>query len=100
MATKRLRSSGHWEFIVKRKHLLATPLYLTFDSEAQGDEYVRKLEALLDRGIVPDEFKNDPDQPRTIAEVISRYQAARASRSRSECGSRRLLSDSAIHDFS
>jgi integrase len=78
LATKRLRSSGHWEFIVKRKHLLATPLYLTFDSEAQGDEYVRKLEALLDRGIVPDEFKNDPDQPRTIAEVISRYQAAQS----------------------
>ena len=67
MATKRLRSSRHWEFIVKRKGLLATPLYLTFDTESEGDAYVRKLEALLDKGIVPDEFKNDPNAPRTLA---------------------------------
>jgi hypothetical protein len=31
-------------------------LCLTFASEEEGDAYVKKLEALLDRGIVPEEF--------------------------------------------
>jgi len=36
---------------------LPRPLYLSFESETEGDEYVARLEALLDRGIVPEEFK-------------------------------------------
>ena len=51
MATKRKRNSS-WEFVVRRKELLPRPLYLTFASEEEGDQYVRKLEALLDRGVV------------------------------------------------
>jgi len=74
----RLRSSGHWEFIVKRKAVLATPLYLTFDTEAEADEYVRKLEVLLDKGIVPAEFKKDPNAAKTIAELIRKYLAAQS----------------------
>lgn len=55
MATKRRRGAG-WEFTVRRAGVLPRPLYLTFHDEAEGDEYVRRLEAQLDRGIVPAEL--------------------------------------------
>lgn len=35
------------------KGVLAKPIYLTFASSQEGDEYARRLEALLGRGIVP-----------------------------------------------
>lgn len=57
MATKRQRSPNSWEFVVKRKGLFPKPLYLTFANEKDGDAYVARLEALLDRGIVPEEFR-------------------------------------------
>lgn len=53
MATKRERN-GRWHYTVKRQGLLPRPVYLSFDSEAEGDVYVRQLEALLDRGVIPD----------------------------------------------
>lgn len=39
-----------------RAGLLDRPIYLTFADEVEGDEYCRRVEALLDRGIVPPEF--------------------------------------------
>ncbi len=54
MATKRRRGNS-WEFVVRRKHLLPRPLYLTFDTAEDGDKYCKRLEGLLDRGIVPDD---------------------------------------------
>ena len=45
MATKRLRTSGSWEYVVRPKTLLQAPLYLSFETEAEGDTYVMKLEA-------------------------------------------------------
>lgn len=56
MASKRQRGSV-WEYTFKRAGVLDKPLYLTFDSEAEGDEYAKRLEALLDRGIVPTEHQ-------------------------------------------
>ncbi|MGV8959244.1 MAG: site-specific integrase [Stenotrophomonas sp.] len=56
MATKRLRN-GKWEYVIKRAALLPRPIYLTFDDEDEGDAYVRRTEQLLDRGVVPDEFR-------------------------------------------
>lgn len=56
MATWRQRSAGSWEFIVKRKGVLPKPLYLSFDTEKEGVAYCAKLEALLDKGIIPPEF--------------------------------------------
>lgn len=53
MATKRQRSTGSWEFIVKNKAMLGKPLYLSFDSEADGDRYCAQLESLLARGVLP-----------------------------------------------
>lgn len=56
MATRRMRSSGRWEFIVKKKGLLPKPVYLTFESEQAGINYCARLEALLKKGIVPPEL--------------------------------------------
>jgi len=56
MASKRLRT-GKWEYVIKRAGVLEKPLYLTFDSEAEGDAYCARVESWLDRGIVPDELR-------------------------------------------
>jgi integrase len=56
MAFKRDRGSG-WEYVFKKAGVLKKPLYLTFDTEEEGDAYAAKLEALLDRGIVPTEHQ-------------------------------------------
>lgn len=56
MAHKRPKGSK-WEFIVKREGLLPKPLSMTFSTEEEGDDYCRRLEALLDRGIVPTEHQ-------------------------------------------
>lgn len=58
MAGKRKRANG-WEYVVKKAGLLDKPIYLTFDSEQEGDKYVKRLEALLDRGIVPTDVRPD-----------------------------------------
>ena len=56
MASKRqIKATGKWQYTVKRAGVLPKPLYLTFDSEEQGDAYCQRLESLLDRGIVPSE---------------------------------------------
>lgn len=57
MATSRQRSSGTWEFTVKRKLLLPKPLFFTFDTHDEGVAYCQKLEAMLDNGIIPPEFQ-------------------------------------------
>lgn len=72
MPAKRKRNSS-WEFIVRRKGVLPKPLYLTFSNEAEGDEYCRRLEALLDRGIVPDEFRGRGDGIVSLSDAISGY---------------------------
>ena len=60
MAVKRRRGAG-WQYVLKRKGLLPKPVYLTFRDEAEGDEYVARLEALLSRGIVPLEIATGTD---------------------------------------
>lgn len=56
MSTKRKRPSGNWEYVVRRKGILPKPLTFTFETEAEGDAYVGRLEQMLDAGIVPDEL--------------------------------------------
>ena len=76
MATRRKRAKS-WEFVVRRKGVLPGPLYLTFDTEAEGVAYCRRLEGLLDRGIVPDEVlqraSTRKERIATLDEVITRY---------------------------
>lgn len=74
MASKRRKATGRWEYTFKRAGLLERPLYLTFDSEAEGDAYAARIEQLLDRGIVPLEAKQ-ADRPLTLDQLIRRYTA-------------------------
>lgn len=73
MATKRKRGKS-WEYHVKRKALLPKPITLTFQDESEGDDYVARLEAMLDKGIVPEEFQKTAHELRTIADAIRSYQ--------------------------
>jgi integrase len=77
MATKRKRKTGSWEYVVRRAGVLPRPLYLTFANEAEGDEYVRGLEAMLDRGVVPEEAKKTAGI-RDIEDLVMRYLAGAA----------------------
>ena len=73
MASKRQRSTGTWEYTVKRKGVLPKPVSLTFDTETEGDAYVAHLEKLLDAGIVPEEFKDKTKAVATISQAIDQY---------------------------
>lgn len=72
MATKRLRGSS-WEYTVRRVGVLAKPLYLTFADEAEGDEYVRRLEAQLDRGHVPIELLEPVGRRLALRDHVHKY---------------------------
>ena len=72
MATKRIRN-GRWHYVIKRQNLLPSPIYLSFVDETEGDEYVRRIEALLDRGVVPDEFAQKREIGKSLRDGVSRY---------------------------
>lgn len=71
MASKRFKG-GAWEYTLRAK-VLPRPVYLRFKAEADGDEYVAKLQRLLDAGIVPPEFATRADAPRTVGQAIDAY---------------------------
>ncbi|MDN7889015.1 hypothetical protein QZM93_10405 [Burkholderia cepacia] len=73
MATKRLRPSGTWEYIIRRSKLLPKPLSLTFQSEEEGDAYVARLEQLLDAGIVPADVVEHREMISTVQDAIREY---------------------------
>jgi len=72
MATKRKRNN-RWHYTVKRQSLLPQPIYLSFEDEVVGDEYVRRIEALLDRGVVPEEFSGAPASAKGLRDGVTRY---------------------------
>jgi len=74
MATKRRRSEGSWEFRINRAGLLPKPIYLSFPTELEGDEHCRKLEAMLDLGIVPPEFLEKAAANLNFGETLLIYQ--------------------------
>lgn len=71
MAGKRQRGD-HWEYVFKKAGVLDRPLYLTFETEQEGDAYAKKLEALLDRGITPTEYV-EPTRVLTIEHLVRKY---------------------------
>lgn len=73
MASKRQKKNGKWEFVVKRAGLLPKPLYLSFDSEDEGDAYCARVESLLDRGIVPGEHQPEA-RILTVASLVREYE--------------------------
>lgn len=74
MATKR-KKGPVWEYTVRRAGVLPKPVYLRFTDEREGDEYVRRLEALLDRGIVPDELRERETTSKFLRDHVRRYVA-------------------------
>jgi integrase len=72
MATKRQRN-GAWHYVIKHAGLLPKPLYLSFADEAEGDEYIRRLEALLARGVVPAEFGIKKEVQVSLRDGVRRY---------------------------
>lgn len=71
MAGKRKRPNG-WEYVFKRAGVLDKPYYVTFANEEEGDTFARRLEGLLDRGIVPTELQA-PQRINTIEELVRVY---------------------------
>jgi hypothetical protein len=78
MATGRQRANGTWEFIVKRKSVLGKPFSRTFATKEEGEAYCRRLETLLDRGIVPPELADDTRLCRTVMDVVTQYELKRS----------------------
>lgn len=66
MAGKKQFPNGTWQYSFRRKGVLDKTLYLTFADEAEGDAYAKRLDALLDKGIVPAEH-----QQRSLVLAIS-----------------------------
>ncbi len=73
MAGKKQFPNGTWQYIFKRSGVLEKPIYMTFETEEEGDEYARKMDVLLDRGIVPTEHKRE-NRILTIAALVSDYE--------------------------
>lgn len=74
MAGKKQFPNGTWQYTFKRAGVLDKPIYLTFDSEEEGDEFARKTEALLARGIVPAGFTDSTAKIHTISELVRAYE--------------------------
>ena len=73
MAGKKQFPNGTWQYVFKKAGLLEKPIYLTFTSEEEGDEYAQRLETLLARGIVPAEHQRT-EKIMTIAELVREYE--------------------------
>jgi integrase len=73
MSTKRRRASGNWEYVIKRKGVLPRPLSITFDTEAEGDREVAKIEAMLDRGVVPQGVSHNDTPIKLVPDAIREY---------------------------
>lgn len=72
MATKRYKN-GAWEFRITRSGLLPKPIYLRFEDEQEGETYVRRMEALLDRGVVPEEFQSKVVDTKLLRDQVRAY---------------------------
>jgi hypothetical protein len=73
MAGKKQFANGSWQYIFKEEGRSGQAAVLTFSTEAEGDEYAAKLEALLARGIVPLEHQKT-EQVLTIADLVGDYE--------------------------
>lgn len=73
VAGSRQTTSGKWEFVIKRAGLLEKPIYLTFDTEEEGNEFCGRVEALLNAGIVPTEHQVQ-EKIITIADLVRIYE--------------------------
>lgn len=79
MATKRKRGNA-WQYTIRRAGILPKPVYLTFESEAEGDARVAWIERQLDAGIVPPGLvvAQAPPKRLSVAEAITQFMSSSA----------------------
>ena len=70
---KFIPSTGNWQFTIKRAGLLPKPLYLTFNDREAGLAYCQRIEALLDKGIVPSEYQTQT-KAMNLAGLVREYE--------------------------
>ena len=73
MAGKKKFDNGTIQYVFKRAGVLDKPIYLTFTDEAEGDAYAKRLDALLDRGIVPPDHR-PTTRIVTIEDLVREYE--------------------------
>lgn len=75
MPTKRRLRSGSIQYVIKRAGVLDKPLYLTYrpEQEAEGDEHAARIEAMLDRGILPTEVQSS-ESVFSVAQLVTAYE--------------------------
>jgi integrase len=71
---KFIPSTGNWQFTIKRAGLLPKPLYLTFNDKAAGLAYCQRIEALLDKGIVPSEYQTQI-KAMSMVDLVREYES-------------------------
>ncbi|AVS68175.1 site-specific integrase [Paracidovorax avenae] len=76
MAGKKQFPNGTWQYTFKRKGVLDKPVYLTFDSEEEGDRYAARVDALLARKILPPELQTEAPATKvtTLRELVALYE--------------------------
>lgn len=72
MSTKRQRKCGTWEYRFVKKKLFRKPIYMTFESENQGDRFARRIDDMLRNGVLPNEFKQIIKHRRTVSKRCRR----------------------------
>lgn len=72
MAHKRIRN-GRYYYTIVSKILPKGRTYLTFDDELEGDDYVKKLEAILKSGKIPVGLISQARAIETIEDAINAY---------------------------
>jgi len=73
LASKRLTPAGSWEYTIKNKKMLPKPWRHYTTDEEQGDALVARVEALLEKGIVPVELADHGARYLILAELIRDY---------------------------
>lgn len=64
--------NGTWQYTFTRAGLLERPIYKTFPTREEGDAFAKRVEALLDKGIIPGELQHDA-RIITIADLVREY---------------------------
>ncbi|MDR2836978.1 MAG: site-specific integrase [Azonexus sp.] len=67
------RRGDKFQYRIVAKGVLPKPVFLTFDTKEEGDQYVARLEALIRQGIVPPELVEKNREFLTVGEVIAEY---------------------------
>lgn len=73
MASVKRQPNGRFQLTVKRKAIREKPWYFNFDTREEAEEYGRRLEALLDGGVVPPELVEGAKAYETLNDLFRAY---------------------------